>query len=104
MISLRMKYTGAKRQMIAFNIVSQLTALGAVLVLQTVYMIVVARVLGPEGFGHFSFVWSLVQILVVAGDLGLHNTAIRRISGRVEDSLQLSSTFFWLKGALTACH
>lgn len=88
--------------MIALNALSQLTALGGVLVLQTVYMIVVARVLGPEDFGRLSFAWAIVQMLLIGGDLGLHNTAIREISSRRDESVERSNTFFWLKGALSA--
>jgi O-antigen/teichoic acid export membrane protein len=88
--------------MIAFNAASQMMALGSILILQTIYMIVVARVIGPEDFGRFSFAWSVVQIMLIGGDLGLHNTAVRNISARLDDSLLISRTFFWLKGLL-AC-
>lgn len=88
--------------MIALNAASQMMALGAILVIQTVYLIVVARILGPEDFGRFSFAWSIVQILLVGGDLGLHNTAIRFLSGRLEDSRRISKLFLGLKLAVTA--
>lgn len=83
--------------MIAVNAASQMIALGSVLVIQTVYMILVARVLGPEDFGRFAFAWSIVQILLIAGDLGLHNTAIRKIASESEDAKKIASLFFFLK-------
>jgi len=87
--------------MIALNAASQMVALGSVLVIQTIYMIVVARVLGPEDFGRFSFAWVVVQILLIAGDLGLHNTAIRKIASGSEDSREIASLFFFLKSVLS---
>jgi O-antigen/teichoic acid export membrane protein len=88
--------------MIKWNAFSQMAALGVVLVVQTLYMIVVARVLGPEDFGRFSLVWVIVQILLIGGDLGLHNSALRRISQHPADSERISGTLLWLKIRLSA--
>lgn len=88
--------------MIKWNAISQLAALGVILVVQTLYMIVVARVLGPEDFGRFSLVWVIVQILLIGGDLGLHNSALRRISQDPAASPRISGTLFWLKLRLSA--
>jgi O-antigen/teichoic acid export membrane protein len=66
--------------MIILNAVAQLTALGAVIIMQTVYSIAAARLLGVEDFGRFSFVFSITQILLIGCDLGLHNTALRKIA------------------------
>ncbi len=82
---------------VSFNAASQLIALGTVLVLQTVYLFVVARHLGPADFGWFSFSWSIVQVLLVVGDLGLHNTTIREISADLEASPRCSEQLLWLK-------
>lgn len=87
--------------MIAINAFSQLAALASSLVLQTLYMILAARFLGPRDFGAFSFIWALVQILLIGGDLGLHNTAILEISGRTNRSKEVCGTFFRLKLILT---
>jgi len=88
------------RQMIAFNALSQLFSLGGILLLQTVYMILVARVLGPEDFGRFSFAWSIIQVMLIGGSLGLNNTALRRISAEPGRSFELSQTFLWLRTVL----
>jgi O-antigen/teichoic acid export membrane protein len=88
--------------MIIFNALTQLFALGAVLVLQTGYMMLVARMLGPEDFGRFSFCWAVIQILLIGGDSGLHNTALKKISANREGSLEISRTFFGLKVTLSA--
>ncbi|MEJ2080802.1 MAG: oligosaccharide flippase family protein [Acidobacteriota bacterium] len=82
---------------VSFNAASQLIALGAVLGLQTIYLFFVARHLGPTDFGWFSFSWSIVQVLLVVGDLGLHNTAIREISPDPAESLRSSEQLLWLK-------
>jgi len=87
--------------MIAFNAASQVAALGSVLVIQTVYMFIVLRVLGPEDFGRFAFAWSIIQILMIGGDIGLHNTALRKIASAPDQSEQISSLFFYLKTVLT---
>ncbi len=88
--------------MIKWNAFSQMAALGFILVVQTLYMIAAARVLGPEDFGRFSLVWVIVQILLIGGDLGLHNSALRRISQNPSDSPRISGTLFWLKLRLSA--
>ncbi|UCF38900.1 MAG: flippase [Acidobacteriota bacterium] len=86
---------------VAFNAASQMGAFGSALVIQTLYMIVVARVLGPEDFGRYSFAWSMVQIFLIAGDLGLHNTAVREISSKPEASVEAASRLLGLKLGLT---
>jgi O-antigen/teichoic acid export membrane protein len=86
--------------MIAFNAVTQLLSLGGILLLQAVYMILVARVLGPEDFGRFSFAWSIIHVMLIGGALGLNNTALRKISADRERSAEISQTFFWLRSVL----
>jgi len=86
--------------MIAFNAISQLVSLGGILLLQTIYMIIVARVLGPEDFGRFSFAWSIIHVMLVGGALGLNNTALRKISANRDRSAEISQTIFWLRTIL----
>lgn len=86
--------------MIAFNAISQLTSLGGILLLQTIYMILVARVLGPEDFGRFSFAWSIIQVMLIGGGLGLNNTALRKISAQKDKSAEISESFLWLRTVL----
>lgn len=88
--------------MIIFNALTQMSALGAVLVIQTGYMMLVARMLGPEDFGRFSFCWAVIQILLIGGDPGLHVTALKRISANREASLEVCRTFLGLKVTLSA--
>jgi O-antigen/teichoic acid export membrane protein len=83
--------------MIAFNAISQLVSLGGILLLQTIYMIIVARVLGPEDFGRFSFAWSVIHVMLVGGGLGLNNTALRKISANKGGSAKITQTFLWLR-------
>src|SRR5438105_1353863 len=66
--------------MIVLNAAAQLMGLAAVIIIQTTYSIVVARLLGVEDFGRFSFVFSVTQIFLIGCDLGLHNSAIRKIA------------------------
>jgi len=86
--------------MIAFNAIVQLASLGGILLLQTIYMILVARVLGPEDFGRFSFAWSIIHVMLVGGALGLNNTALRKISSDRARSAEISQTFLWLRTVL----
>ena len=74
-----------------------MAALAGVVLLQTAYSILVARILGVEDFGRFAFVFSITQILLIGCDFGLHNTAIRKISADLKNSPALFSTFFRLK-------
>jgi O-antigen/teichoic acid export membrane protein len=89
--------------MIVLNAAAQLTALAAVILIQMAYSIAVARVLGVDDFGRFSFVFSLSQILLIGCDLGLHNTAVRKIAFRLaqprgqDDAKNTFTTFFSLK-------
>lgn len=83
--------------MIAYNAAAQMAALATVLVVQTTYIILVARILGPEDFGRFSFAWALVQMLLIAGDLGTHNTVIREVSAQPQQSERITQDFFFLK-------
>ena len=83
--------------MIAYNAAAQLAGLFSTALLQALFGIVAARFLGVEDFGRFAFVWAITQILVVSGDLGLHNTAIRRISSEPDQALDFFSGFYSLK-------
>ncbi len=83
--------------MIAFNAASQLAALGGSVVVQTGYLVLAARWLGVEDFGRFSLAFSIVQMLLVAGDLGLHNTVLRKIALQPGDSPLVFSVFLALK-------
>ena len=83
--------------MIAYNAAAQLAGLFSTALLQAFFGIIAARFLGVEDFGRFAFVWAITQILVASGDLGLHNTAIRRISSEPGQSLGLFSGFYSLK-------
>ncbi len=86
--------------MIALNAAAQLVALGFTLVVQTVYVVVIARYLGVEDFGRFSLILAISQILLLSGDLGLHNTALRRIASRPEEWKEFFHRFFVLKATM----
>jgi len=86
--------------MIALNALSQILALGGVLVIQTVYMFLVARFLGPEDFGWFAFAWSIVQMMLVGGDLGTHNTTLRWLAGDRREAGEVIPVFLFVKGSI----
>ncbi len=88
--------------MIALNATAQVISLGGMLLVQTGYVILVARILGVEDFGRFSLVFSITQILLTGGDLGLHNTAIRKISFRPRQSTEIFPLFVALKLVVSA--
>ena len=83
--------------MIAINALSQTAALGIGLVVQTVYIVLVARFLPIPEFGQFSLVFAISQILFLGGDLGIHNTALRRIAVDRHRSLETFQRFLFLK-------
>jgi O-antigen/teichoic acid export membrane protein len=92
--------------MIILNAAAQLAALAAIILIQMAYSIAAARLLGVEDFGRFSFVFSITQILLIGCDLGLHNTAVRKIAlafaeDRRSDAEKAFSTFFSLKVLLS---
>src|ERR1051326_1325745 len=87
---------------IAVNAAVQLAALAGIIVIQIAYSIAAARLLGVDAFGQFSFVFSITQILLMGSDLGLHNTAVRRIAfdvaaGRHSSAEATFVRFFSLK-------
>jgi len=88
--------------LIAVNALSQIAAFGSVVVIQAAYMAVIARVLGPGDFGRYSVLWSLVQILLIGGDFGSHNTALRMIARSPRDSEEIVPVFFGVKVLLAA--
>ena len=97
--------------MIILNAMAQLAALAGVVIIQIAYSVAAARLLGVAEFGQFSFVFSVTQILLIGCDLGLHNTAVRKIaidiaSGRQSAAEETFGRFFSLKlvlSALLAC-
>ena len=87
---------------IAYNAAAQLAGLFSSALFQALFGVIAARFLGVEDFGRFAFAWAITQILVASGDLGLHNTAIRRISSAPDQSHGLFSGFYSLKLLLSA--
>jgi O-antigen/teichoic acid export membrane protein len=86
---------------ILFNAAAQLVALGSIVILQTVYTVLVARTLGPEAFGRYSFAFAVSHIVLFACDLGLHGTIIRRISAATERSRELLPVFLSIRVVLS---
>jgi O-antigen/teichoic acid export membrane protein len=92
--------------MIIFNAAAQLMALATIIIVQAVYSVSAARFLGVEAFGQFSFVFSITQMLLTGCDLGLHNTAVRKVAlyfaeGRDSEAEDAFTRFFSLKVALS---
>ena len=54
-------------------------------VLMPLFTILIARHLGTEGFGAFSFALSLASILVIVGEMGLPKMVVRELANHRED-------------------
>jgi len=54
-------------------------------VLMPLFTIFIARELGTEGFGAFSFALSLASILVIVGEMGLPKMVVRELANHRED-------------------
>ena len=54
-------------------------------VLMPLFTIFIARELGTEGFGAFSFALALASILVIVGEMGLPKMVVRELSNHKED-------------------
>jgi O-antigen/teichoic acid export membrane protein len=80
-------------------------AIGAGLFFGTIVLI--ARYLGTEGFGHFSFILAVVSVLQLVADMGVRNIVIRDIAlEKAKFHLHLSTarTLLWsLSGLSLAC-
>lgn len=59
----------------------------------------VARYLGPEQFGFFSYAISLVSIFAIAGHAGLSGLVVRELVKYPETRDEIMGTSFFLKGA-----
>lgn len=55
-------------------------------VLTPVFLVIIARRLGTEDFGSYSFAFSLASILLVLGDMGLSKLVVRELSPRREQA------------------
>jgi O-antigen/teichoic acid export membrane protein len=80
-------------------------AVGAGLFFATIVLI--ARYLGAEGFGHFSFILAAVSVLQLVADMGVRNIVIRDIALQKEKfhlHLSTARTLLWsLSVASLAC-
>jgi O-antigen/teichoic acid export membrane protein len=54
-------------------------------VLMPLFTIFIARQLGTEGFGAFSFALALASVLVIVGEMGLPKMVVRELSNHKED-------------------
>jgi O-antigen/teichoic acid export membrane protein len=55
-------------------------------VLTPLFLVIIARRLGAEDFGGYSFAFSLASILLVLGDMGLSKLVVRELSPRREEA------------------
>ena len=83
--------------MIARNAIAQLVGLIGIVLLQAIYAVLGARILGVEDFGKLAFIVAISQFFVIAGDMGLNNTILRRISAGPQLSSMLFPPFFSLR-------
>jgi O-antigen/teichoic acid export membrane protein len=66
-------------QQVARNAVLKL-AVQATRLLSLIFLVLAARVLGPERFGKFTFAYTLAALLGAALDLGMHSLLVREIA------------------------
>jgi len=64
---------------VARNAVLKL-AVQATRLLSLAFLVLAARVLGPEGFGKFTFAYTLATLLGAALDLGMHSLLVREVA------------------------
>ena len=61
-------------------------AVQATRLLSLAFVIVAARLLGPEGFGKFTFAYALATLLGAALDLGMHSILVRSVARARDDT------------------
>ncbi len=71
-------------------------------VLRAALVIFAARLLGPESWGAFSYVMSLVAFLLILSDIGISAIVTREAAKNPEASAEYFSTAFFLKIGLLA--
>jgi O-antigen/teichoic acid export membrane protein len=75
-------------------------AVQATRLLSLAFVILAARVLGPEGFGKFTFAYALATLLGAALDLGMHSILVRSIARARSDTAEYWAAAVTLKLAL----
>jgi O-antigen/teichoic acid export membrane protein len=63
-------------------------------------MVLIARYLGAQGFGHYSFILAFVWVFQLIGDFGLSNIMVREISvdrETLESQLAVTKSLIWLQ-------
>ncbi len=71
-------------------------------ILRVVLVIFAARILGPESWGAFSYVMSLVAFLLILSDVGISSIVTRESAKDLSRSAEYFSTAFFLKIILLA--
>jgi O-antigen/teichoic acid export membrane protein len=66
------------------------------------FLIIIARKLGTEGFGKFSFAFSLASIFLVLGDMGLTKLVVRELAPRREQASKYMGNLLLLRLATGA--
>ncbi len=77
-------------------------AVQATRLLSLAFLVVAARVLGPEGFGKFTFAYALATLLGAALDLGMHSILVRAVARARADTAECWAAAVTLKLALLA--
>lgn len=67
-----------------------------------VIIIIVARYLGENGFGKYSFVFAFTTLFSIISDMGLSSLAIREISRHKDIANKYLTNFIFAKGILSA--
>ncbi len=75
-------------------------AVQATRLLSLAFVILSARVLGPEGFGKFTFAYALATLLGAALDLGMHSLLVRSVARARQDTAGYWAAAATLKLAL----
>ncbi len=76
------------------------TAVQATRLLSLAFVVVAARLLGPEGFGKFTFAYALATLLGAALDLGMHSVLVRAVARARADTAEYWAAAATLKLAL----
>jgi len=89
--------TSGTAERVARNAVLK-TAVQATRLLSLAFLIVAARVLGPESFGRFTFAYTLATLLGATLDLGMHAVLVRAIARARADAAQ-----YWAAAVTLKC-
>jgi len=67
-----------------------------------IFLVVAGRALGPEGFGYYGYLLSILMFVLVVTNWGLPSIVVRELAQRPEDEARIFASMFRIRASLAA--